>query len=317
MWNFPLVPEQASTIASKVDAVYWLLVGLSVVFTVLVAAGVIYFTVKYRRGTKADRSNPLHTSMKLELTWSIGPFILGLAVFFWATAAYFSLYRMPTRETLDINVVAKQWMWKMQHPDGRREINHLHVPVGVPVKLTMTSQDVIHSFFVPAFRIKRDVLPGRITTAWFEATKPGTYHLFCAEYCGTEHSVMGGSIIVMEPQDYQTWLTTGNTSGETPQAAGERLFASFGCVTCHGAQSVVRAPKLENVFGSQVTLKTGEKVTADEQYLRESILNSMAKIVAGYDPIMPLYKNQISEEELLQLIAYIKSLATNEGTGQS
>jgi len=320
MWNFPLLPEQASTQAPTVDLIFWAITLLSAFFTVLVATGVIFFAVKYRRGSKADRSNPIHTSLKLELTWSIIPFVLGLGIFFWAAAAYFSLYRMPTRSGIEIHGIGKQWMWKFQHPNGRREINNLHVPLGRTVTMTLTSQDVIHAFFVPAFRVKRDVVPGRITTAWFEPTKTGTYHLFCAEYCGTEHSLMGGTVTVMEPAEYEEWLTHGNTSGETIEQAGERLFTSYGCVICHGKQSNFRAPKLEGLFGSEVQVKTAagttEKITADEQYLRESILNSQAAVVSGFDPVMPVYKNQIGEEELLQLIAYIKSLGAKEGTAQ-
>ncbi|MDX9975570.1 MAG: cytochrome c oxidase subunit II, partial [FCB group bacterium] len=285
MWNFPLLPEVASTFAGQVDAVFFALTALSVLFSAIICVAIIYFAVKYRRGSKADRSNPVHTSLKLELSWSIIPFILGLGIFVWATIIYVNMYTMPKGDALKINVVAKQWMWKFQHPNGRREINDLHVPTGRPVELTMTSQDVIHSFFVPAFRAKRDVLPGRVSTAWFEATKPGKYHLFCAEYCGTEHSLMGGTVHVMEPQAYQEWLTTGNASSETPVQAGERLFNSYGCAVCHGRQSTFRAPKVEGLFGSQVKLKDGNTVTADEQYLRESILHSQAKIVAGYDPV--------------------------------
>jgi cytochrome c oxidase subunit 2 len=318
MWEFPLTPEQASTIAPNIDLLFWVITAVSAVFTVGVATAIIYFAVKYRRGSQADRSRPIHTSLKLELAWSVGPFLLSLVFFFWAAAAYFQMYRVPTRSGIEINVVGKQWMWKIQHPNGRREINTLHVPVGQPVKLSLTSQDVIHAFYVPAFRIKRDVLPGRISTAWFEATKTGTYHLFCAEYCGTEHSRMIGSVVVMEPEDYEEWLTHGNAAQETPAQAGERLFNSYGCATCHARTSTFRAPKLEGLFGTQVQVKTAagevETVTVDEQYLRESIHNSQARVVVGYDPVMPVYRNQIGDEEVLQLIAYIKSLASTEGT---
>jgi cytochrome c oxidase subunit 2 len=313
MLNFRLFPEEASTVAGPVDSVFIALVVLSAVFALGICIAVVYFAVKYRRGSMADRSNPIHTSMKLELAWSIIPFILGLGIFVWATVIYVKMYSIPKGDAVKVNVVAKQWMWKFQHPNGRREINDLHVPTGIPVELTMTSQDVIHSFFVPAFRVKRDVLPGRVSTAWFEATKPGKYHLFCAEYCGTEHSLMGGTVHVMDPQAYQEWLTSGNAGSETPVQAGERLFNSYGCAVCHGRQSNFRAPKLESLFGSQVKLKDGTSVTADEQYLRESILHSQAKIVAGYDPVMPIFENQISDEQLLNIIAYIKSLAPKEG----
>jgi cytochrome c oxidase subunit 2 len=221
--------------------------------------------------------------------------------------------RMPPAEPLEIFVVGKQWMWKIQHQEGPREINELHIPVGQPVKLTMTSEDVIHSFSVPAFRVKQDVLPGRYTTMWFEATKTGTYHLFCTEYCGTEHAGMGGSIVVMEPSDYQAWL--GGGGGESLTEAGERLFGQLGCATCHADEAGARGPALRGVYGSDVTLSTGGTVAADESYLRESILQPASKVVAGYDAIMPTYLGQVSEEGVLQLVAYIRALGTAETAG--
>src|SRR5262245_53795418 len=242
-----------------------------------------------------------------------------MSVFAWGASVFFHINRPPD-DTMDVLVVGKRWMWKLQHMEGRREINELHVPIGRAVRLTMTSEDVIHSFFVPAFRIKADVLPGRYTTTWFEATKRGTYHLFCAEYCGTEHARMIGRVVVMEPADYQSWLSgarAGSTvaSGAVPMASsGEEIFARLGCRTCHSDQAGALGPSLNELFGKTVTLSGGGTVRADEGYVRESILNPQAKIVAGYRPIMPTFQGQISEEEVLQLIQYIKTLGASPAT---
>jgi cytochrome c oxidase subunit 2 len=306
MWSFPLFPEQASTVAGKVDAVYFALVAITAFFTLVVYGLVFFFAVKYRRGTNVDRSNPPASSHKLEMLWIGVPLVIGLAIFTWSTGTYFSIYRAPAG-AMEVNVVGKQWMWKLQSPNGTREINELHVPVGRAVKLIMTSQDVIHSFYVPAFRIKQDVLPGRYTSVWFQATKPGTYHLFCAEYCGTQHSGMIGSIVVMEPTEYQAWLSGGNV-GETPAAAGKRLVTQLGCASCHLAGSGGRAPSFEGLFGTVAALQGGATATVDEDYVRESIINPRSKIVQGYDPIMPTYTGQITEEGILQIIAYLKSI---------
>jgi cytochrome c oxidase subunit 2 len=233
-------------------------------------------------------------------------------MFAWGASLYFHL-SYPPANALNLYVVGKQWMWKIQHPEGRREINELHVPVGQPIKLTMTSEDVIHSFFVPAFRTKMDVVPGRYTTLWFEATKAGEYHLFCAEYCGTSHSLMIGRVVVMEPVQYQEWLS-GGSSQEPLTVAGERLFQQLGCDTCHRADSRARGPVLEGLFGKSVQLQGGQTVIADEAYIRESILNPNAKLVTGYQPLMPTFQGLVSEEGILQILAYIKSLRTSEET---
>jgi cytochrome c oxidase subunit 2 len=198
-------------------------------------------------------------------------------------------------------------MWKMQHLEGQREINELHVPVGRPVKLIMTSEDVIHSFYVPAFRTKQDVLPGRYTTEWFKPNKPGRYHIFCAEYCGTKHSGMIGWIEVMEPSDYQAWLSGGRAMG-TMAESGEKLFRDLACINCHHLNDQGRCPNLVGIFGQPVQLSTGDKVKVDEAYIRESILNPNAKIVAGFQPIMPTFQGLVTEEGMLQLVEYIKSL---------
>lgn len=313
MWEFPLFPDQASTIANGVDGIYFLLVGLSLFFAITVFFFILFFAIKYRRGSKADRSGLVFESSKLEFTWSFVPLVLALTVFVIQAKAYFDLYRPPI-DAHEIYIVGKQWMWKAQHPEGQDEINELHVPLNRPVRLIMTSQDVIHSFYIPAFRVKQDVLPGRYTSIWFEATRSGTYHLFCTEYCGTDHSGMGGSVIVMPEAEYQQWLA--GDSGNVPLAqAGEAAFQQLGCATCHQADSQAqgRGPSLLGLFGQEVQLESGQTVMADEEYLRESIINPRAKIVAGYSSIMPTYQGQISDEGLQQIVAYLKSLRADGG----
>jgi len=303
--NFPIFPESASTLSGQVDALYLFLVGISLFFSLLIAVLIVYFAVKYRRQSANERPQEVHGSVALELIWSIIPLAIALIIFGWGSLIYFQQRRPPASAT-DIYVVGKQWMWKFQHQSGRREINELHIPVGTPIRLTMATEDVIHSFFVPAFRVKYDVVPGSYRTMWFQATKTGTYHLFCAEYCGTKHAGMGGWIVVMEPGEFEKWLS--GSSNLSVVASGEKLFQELGCVTCHKQDSTGRGPSLSGVFGSKVKLQTGETLVADENYLRESILNPQAKIVAGHQPIMPTYQGLISEEGLLQIIAYIKTL---------
>jgi cytochrome c oxidase subunit 2 len=312
----PLFPEVASTFAGDVDALYLFLVGLSAFFSLLIAGLVIYFAVRYRRrhpreiGVREGGS-----TMALEVAWSVIPLVISLGIFVWGAAVYFELVRVPAN-TLDIYVVGKQWMWKFQHADGRQEINELHVPVNRAVKLTMTSQDVIHDLFVPSFRTKADVIPGRYTTLWFEATRPGRYHLFCAEYCGTQHSGMVGWVYVLEPAEYQAWLSGGAGQGSLAEA-GARLFGELACNTCHLPDSAGRGPILDGLFGKDVRLASGDTVAVDEAYLRESILNPQAKITAGYQPIMPAFQGLISEEGLLQLIEHIKASAATTPAGAS
>jgi cytochrome c oxidase subunit 2 len=306
--DFPLFPEVASTIASKVDGLYFFLIAVSVFFFVLVSALVIVFAVRYRRRSEDDVPAPIHGSLRLELVWTFIPFVLSMVMFAWGAVLYFDMFTPPS-ETMNIYVVGKQWMWKIQHPEGNREINQLHVPVGVPVKLIMTSEDVIHSFFVPAFRLKMDVLPGRYTSAWFEATKTGEYHLFCTEYCGTKHSEMVGTVYVMEPADYEAWLNAGATSRRSIVEEGEEIFARLSCGTCHMPGDEARGPDLTGLYGNPVQLLGGETTLAEEGYIRESIVDPASKITAGYGPVMPTYKGQVSEEEIVKLIAYIKSLS--------
>jgi cytochrome c oxidase subunit 2 len=308
--EFSMFPELASTFAWQIDALYIILVVLTVVFTIGIFLAILYFSIKYRRRSDDERPKPIHGSIFLELTWSIIPLIMSLGVYVVGADIYFNMYRSPAN-TIDIYVVGKQWMWKIQHPEGKREINELHIPIGQPVQLTMASEDVIHSFYIPAFRTKKDVVPGRYTTLWFEANKLGEYHLFCAEYCGTQHSTMIGKVTVMEPDAYQNWLS-GGIGGETMVQAGERQFQQLGCHTCHKEVSGGRGPSLVGVYGKPVQLDNGGTVTADEAYVRESILNPQAKIVHGFKPIMPTFQGQINEETLIQILTYIQSLGEAE-----
>lgn len=310
MDNFSFFPEQASTMATRIDSIYFTLVGLSILFATLIAVFLVYFGIRYRRSTKVDRSNILHESMALEFGWSFIPFVMAMGIFGWSAFVYYDINRAPD-DALEIYVLGKQWMWQIQHPLGKSEINELHIPVNQPIKLIMTSQDVIHSFYVPAFRLKQDVLPGRYTTLWFEATQPGEYHLFCAEYCGTDHSQMIGKVVAMGQQDYERWLS-GNVSSETMVEAGQRLFNENGCGSCHLAAGGGIGPSLTGIFATEVPLEGGGTVVADEIYLRESILDPQAKIVAGFQPVMAPYQGIISEGGVLQLVAYIKSLSNEQ-----
>jgi len=301
--------------ASQVDALYFYLLAVSAFFSLLIAVLVIVFAIRYRRRSDDEFPAGNPGSLKLELAWSIIPLLISMTFFAWGTKIYFEMNR-PPNDAMQIYVVAKQWMWKIQHLDGQREINELHVPVNQSVRLTMSSEDVIHSFFIPAFRMKRDVVPGRYSSTWFRATKPGRYHIFCNQYCGTKHSAMIGWVYVMEPQDFQTWLSGGSGS-ESLASAGAKLFQQHACNTCHRNDSQARGPNLEGVFGKKVTLADGRTIIADEQYIRESILNPQAKMVAGFQPIMPTFQGLIGEEGLLQLVAYIRSLTpTTSGQGQ-
>ncbi len=308
--GFQFLPEQASKLAVQVDILYYLLVGLSIFFALLIFFLIYIFAVRYRRRSEDEVPRQIPGLIQLELAWSVIPFGMALVVFVWGAKLYFTTYTPPT-DALEIYVVGKQWMWHIQHPTGQREINELHIPTGRAIKLTMATEDVIHSFYIPAFRVKKDVVPGRYTTMWFEATKPGSYHLFCAEYCGTKHSQMTGTIVVLEPLQYQQWLSGGDAS-ETPVAAGEKKFQQLGCVTCHGDKPGARGPSLKGLFGNPVQLQSGEIVTVNENYIRESILRPNAKITAGYGAIMPTYQGQINEAALLQLTAYVKSLGTTQ-----
>jgi cytochrome c oxidase subunit 2 len=311
MWSFPLFPDRASTVAGEVDAIYYFLVLISVVFGGIIVIGLVYSAVRYRKGSKNSRSGAVDDHLGLELAWSLIPLGIAIGIFVWSSRVFINMHVTP-KDAMEVYVVGKQWMWKIQHPQGNREINTLHVPVGKPVKLIMTSQDVIHSFYIPAFRIKQDVLPGRYTTQWFQATTPGEYHLFCAEYCGTSHSGMIGKVVVMEPAEYEQWLA-GAVSGIAMGSTGQQLFQQYGCQTCHKSESGQRGPALDGLFGSKVTLASGQSVVADQEYIRESILNPSAKIVSGFSALMPTYRTQLTSEQVNQLVEYVKSLGGPKG----
>jgi cytochrome c oxidase subunit 2 len=309
--EFRLFPPQASTLADQVDAVFIYLVAVSVFFIVLIFSLVAVFAVKYRRRSPDQAAEPVKDSKFLELLWTFVPLVLSLVMFGWGAKVFFDSRRVP-EGALEVHVVAKQWMWKFQHLGGQREINHLHVPLGRAVKLIMTSEDVIHSLFFPEFRVKSDVLPGRYTQEWFEATRAGEYNLFCTQYCGTGHSSMVGRVTVMRPAEFESWLA-GETSGGSLASEGEKLFGHFGCGGCHRSDALARAPTLVGVYKSPVLLTSGKTVTADEDYLRRSILDSTAEVVSGWEPIMPIFRGQLTESQVLQLIAYIKSLSAEGG----
>jgi cytochrome c oxidase subunit 2 len=317
-FSIPFFPEQATGAAREVDAMFGVWLAVSLFFTLLIAALIVVFMVRFRRRHPDEVGRTERPWPALEIIWSAVPFFIMLAMFAWGARVFFEQRRAPA-DAVEYWAIGKQWMWKFQHPNGNREINHLHVPVGQTVKLTMTSEDVIHSFGVPAFRLKQDVNPGYYTTVWFRPDRPGTYHLFCNQYCGAEHSRMVGSIVVMTPDDYAAWMAGGPAAGQSSVAAGAQLFQSLACYTCHemGPGWMARGPSLQGVYGHQVALEGGGTVLADEGYLRESILLPAAKVVKGWQPIMPTYQGQVSEEQLIDLIAYLKSIgnAPAMGTG--
>ena len=304
----PIFPEQASSFAWQVDLLYLYLIVVSVAFTIPIVVAIFLFAIKYREKEKYASGAEIHGSMVLEAGWSFLPFVISMTIFLGGAIVYYNQYRAPD-DAMQVYVVGKQWMWKVQHETGQREINELHVPVGRRIKLTMTTEDVLHDFFVPAFRTKVDVVPGRYTYLWFEPTKPGKYHLFCAEYCGLNHSGMGGYVYVMEQRDFDNWLE-GNVSGQTPVEMGRDLFQNkLGCASCHAGGPQQRGAKLEGIYGKEVALVGGGKVVANDEYIRNSILNPGSQVVEGFQPIMPTFKGQVTEEQLLGLVAYIKSLS--------
>lgn len=306
----PFFPEAASSFAWQVDYLYFYLIAVSVAFTIPIVVAIFFFAIRYREVEKYATPEEMHGSMVLETVWSIIPFVISMTIFLGGAIVYFNQYTPPD-DAMEIYVVGKQWMWKIQHQTGQREINELHVPVGKNIKLTMTTEDVLHDFSIPAFRTKMDVVPGRYTYMWFRPTVPGKYHLFCAEYCGLNHSGMGGTVYVMEQRDFDNWLS-GNVSGQTPVEQGKDLFQNkLGCASCHAGGPAQRGAKLEGIFNHEVKLVGGQTVTADEQYIRNSILNPSAQIVEGFQPIMPTFKGQVTEEQLNALVAYIKSLSPN------
>src|SRR6202034_4440389 len=294
-----LFPQEASTIAPYADALYFFLLLITVVGLTLVGCLIFGFSIRYRK-EKHPVAIQVEGSTLLEATWTIIPLALFLIVFVWGALLYFRIYTPPVN-SMNIYVVGKQWMWKAEHPGGQHEINALHIPTGKPIQLTLISQDVFHSFSIPAFRVKREAIPGRYTSVWFEATTPGTYHLFCTQYCGTNHSQMIGDVVVLTQEDYKKWLA-GSTSGMSLAQNGERLFASLSCNACHNTRPDARGPNLGNVYGSKLALSNGGSVLADDAYLREAILNPSQHITQGYAPIMPTYQGQISEEGVIALV---------------
>ncbi|HEX3663323.1 MAG TPA: cytochrome c oxidase subunit II [Acidobacteriaceae bacterium] len=303
--NFAIFPPEASTIAPYADALYFFLIFISVIGLAAVAILVVTFSIRYRQ-ERNPHATQIEGSTLLEATWTIIPLILFMICFVWGALLYFRIYSPPAN-AMNIYVVGKQWMWKAEHPTGQHEINALHIPVGRPIQLTLISQDVFHSFSVPAFRVKREVIPGRYNTVWFEATKPGVYHLFCTQYCGTLHSQMIGWVYAMTPEDYQAWAA-GSTSGHSLAQSGERLFASLGCNSCHNSGPNAHGPNLAHIYGARVQLKDGQFVIADSAFLRDTILNPTLHELAGYAPIMPTYQGQVSEEGLIDLVEYIRRL---------
>jgi len=309
-----LFPAAASSIAPRTDHLFLSLLGLAGFMVLLLTALAIVFCVRYRRGSAADRGNAPDHANGLEWTWTIAPLLAFIGLFLWGAYDYAALTRPPAG-AMPVYVVAKQWVWTLQHENGTREIDELHVPVGQPVRLLMTSQDVIHSFYVPAFRIKQDVVPGRYTAIWFTATKPGTYHLLCAEFCGTDHASMAGGIVVMPPEQYRRWLAQGKM-GEDLARRGYELFREHGCAGCHDARSTVHAPDLRNLFGRRVFTQDGRVVIADENYIRDSILEPGKDVVAGYAPVMPSFAGQFSESDLMALVQYLRSDMPKEAPRQ-
>jgi len=317
MDSLPFFPDRASTMAGQVDNLYFAWLILSGLVALAVAVLIVWFAIRYRQGTAVDRTvgeGPEHEKkmQRIEIVWTVVPLALFMAMFVWCTEVYYRNVTVP-KNAMPIYVVAKQWMWHAEHPAGEREINELHVPVDRPVELLMTSQDVIHSLSIPGFRIKQDVLPGRYTTLWFTANRPGEYHLFCTQFCGTSHSHMVGRVIVMEQVAFESWLSA-HSNVPTMAARGAQRYHQLGCDGCHGAQAAVQAPKLEGLFGRQVPLRDGRTVLVDERYIRDAVLLPSQNVPAGYEANMPSYRGQIGEEELLEIVEYVKSLgnATHE-----
>jgi cytochrome c oxidase subunit II len=306
LFGIPVFPEQASTFAMDVDALYFFLVAVSSFFALLIAVLVIAFGIKFHRRHEGEVGARIEGNLPMELLWSVIPTVIAMVMFGWGASVFYHL-RRPPAEAMHIYAVGKQWMWKFQHLEGQREINELHVPMGRPIKITVTSEDVLHSLYFPAFRTKIDAIPGRYQELWFEASKVGTYHLFCAEYCGTNHSGMIGSVTVMEPTAYQSWLAGGGEGSLADRGAA--LFQQHACNSCHLDTGQGRGPSLKDIFGKPVELADGSTVIVDEAYLRESILNSQAKIVRGFQPLMPTFQGLISEEGLAALIEHVRSMS--------
>ena len=307
IFGIPIFPDQASTFARDVDVLYFFILAVCALFATGVAITVIYFGIRYHKTHDGEIGARIEGSLPLELLWSVIPTIIAMVMFGWGATVFYHL-RRPPDEAMHIYAVGKQWMWKFQHLEGQREINELHIPAGQPIKVTISSEDVLHSLYFPAFRTKMDAIPGRYTELWFEAQRPGSYHIFCAEYCGTNHSGMIGTVTVLEPAQYQAWLQGGGLEGTLAQR-GAKLFNDLACSTCHVDTGQGRGPSLKGIIGTTVDLQSGDTVTVDEAYLRESILNSQAKVVKGFQPLMPTFQGLISEENLVALIEHVKSMS--------
>jgi cytochrome c oxidase subunit 2 len=304
---FHLLPPAASDYARQVDGLFYALGAVVAFFTLLIAAAIVGFVFVYRRRPGEPRVHPRsHDNVPLEIAWTLIPFAIALGLFFWSAGLYVQGAAAP-EDAEDVLVVGKQWMWKLQHESGAREIDELHVPIGRDIRLVMTSEDVIHSFFVPELRVKRDVLPRRYTYLWFRATRAGSYHLFCAEFCGTQHSRMTGRLVAQAPEEYAAWLAS-QARQPSPVTVGEALFHELGCPACHRGDEAHRAPVLEGVYGSRVALADGSSVDADDEYLRESVVDPGAKVVTGFTAIMPTYRQSLDDQQLMALVAYLKAL---------
>jgi cytochrome c oxidase subunit 2 len=312
IFGIPVFPDQASTFAKDVDALYYFIVAVCAFFALAVAVSVLYFGLRYRKSHPAEVGANIEGSLPLELMWSVIPTIIAMVMFGWGASVFYHL-RRPPADALQIYAVGKQWMWKFQHMEGQREINELHVPIGRPIKITISSEDVLHSLYFPSFRTKMDAIPGRYTELWFEADAVGSYHIFCTEYCGTNHSGMIGTVTVMEPAQFQAWLQGGGVEGTLAQR-GARLFNDLACSSCHVDTGQGRGPSLKDIVGATVELQDGSTAVVDDAYLRESILNSQAKIVKGYQPLMPTFQGLVSEESLVALIEHVKSLSPRAAT---
>lgn len=309
-----LLPPSASAAARGTDVLFFTLVGFSIALATIFIALIIVFGYRYRKAARVDRSNPPSHARGLEAAWTIVPLLVFMVLFAWAARDYIVQLRAP-ENALRVFLVAKQWMWKVEHPNGRREINELHIPIDTPVELVLTSQDVIHSFFVPAFRNKRDVVPGRYSAIWFQADRPGEYLLLCAEYCGTDHSRMRGRVVAMPPEDYARWQEEGTGSPGLAER-GFALFRKHGCIGCHAVDSTVHAPELAGLLGRRVHLSDGRSIVADETYVRDSIIEPHKDIVAGFEPIMPSFKGQLNEEDIMAIIEYLRSLEPDRLVGE-
>ncbi len=323
MWNIPFVPPTASEEGAAISNLYWAISILAIVFGSIVLFGAVFLAVRYRASNNdVDRSNPVDSDLRMELTWTLIPLFLALAIFGWAAKLYADIYAPREGGYYEVFVIGKQWMWHCQHPNGVRENNILTLPAGRLVRVSVISQDVIHAFSIPAFRVKRDAVPGRYNWMYFTPTKPGEYHLFCTEYCGTKHAEMIGKVRVLPEKEFQQWLESGGAGVQTAsrpaslEEQGAQAFQSLGCNACHlNPNSAVKVPDLTKLYGSEVKLADGRVVKGDEDYIRESILNPAAKVRAGYDPVMPTYQGVATEEQVIQLIAYIKSLAQSSNGG--